>query len=67
MEMIYQILPKWVESLHPLREAQIFIAYVFELIASVPIQLQILLLLYYLTLITWEINNGRFKRNRSST
>ena len=50
MEMIYQILSNWIGS-------------VTIFIASVPIQVQILLLLYYLTLIEWEKSNGRFKRN----
>jgi len=60
IEMIYQILSKWIESLHPLCEAEIFWA-------STPTQLQILLLIYYLTLIQWEKSNGRYKRNHSGS
>jgi hypothetical protein len=53
--MIYQILSKWIDSL------TIFLASIFEGLVSAPIQLQILLLIYYLTLIQWEKSNGRFK------
>ena len=60
IEMIYQILSKWIESLHPLCEAEIFWA-------STPIQLQIILLMYFLTLIEWEKSNGRYKRNHSGS
>ena len=60
IEMIYQILSKWIESLHPLCEAEIFWA-------SIPIQLQIILLMYFLTLIEWEKSNGRYKRNHSGS
>ena len=59
IEMIYQILSKWIDSL------TIFLASIFEGLVSAPIQLQILLLIYYLTLIQWEKSNGRYKRNHS--
>jgi hypothetical protein len=61
IEMIYQILSKWIDSL------TIFLASIFEGLVSAPIQLQILLLIYYLTLIQWEKSNGRYKRNHSGS